>query len=396
MSNLFESSELKFKLGDLTNELSGNNFTRNDVEEFFKELNLQLQDKNVNKNSDLAALKHYISPRNLDNLYKELALVDQHKAIGNAFHICPRNVPTNFFYSFVWGLISGCNNIVKLPTIDDESVTTLLEILVNLNESKKHKKIFENNVLIKYDRSSSITNRISLISDVRLIWGSDESVSSIKNIPAKLQTKDLIFRNRISAAIISTEEIFKLDQLKLNLFFERFSRDYFDYNQRACSSPSVIFWVNSQNKNYDRKSFWFNFSDFIEKNKNYTVEMSGLRISNLLKLIFKGFDVQSFNETKLKVGLLKNKEFDIGELDCSFGNFIEIEISSLDNFFQNLQYDFQTLTYYGFNSDQIKELTTKYRPKIDRIVPIGYALKMHYIWDGYNVLYELIKRTYID
>ena len=35
---------------------------------------------------------------------------------GLIFHICPSNVPTNFIYSFFFGLLSGNSNIVKIPS----------------------------------------------------------------------------------------------------------------------------------------------------------------------------------------------------------------------------------------------------------------------------------------
>ena len=34
---------------------------------------------------------------------------------GLAFHVCPSNVPTNFIYSFIFGILSGNSNIVKIP-----------------------------------------------------------------------------------------------------------------------------------------------------------------------------------------------------------------------------------------------------------------------------------------
>ena len=35
---------------------------------------------------------------------------------GLAFHVCLSNVPTNFIYSFIFGLLSGNSNIVKMPS----------------------------------------------------------------------------------------------------------------------------------------------------------------------------------------------------------------------------------------------------------------------------------------
>ena len=51
---------------------------------------------------------------------------------GLAFHICPSNVPTNFIYSFFFGLLSGNSNIVKLPSKDFK------EFIYNSKEFNPH------------------------------------------------------------------------------------------------------------------------------------------------------------------------------------------------------------------------------------------------------------------
>ena len=46
----------------------------------------------------------------------------------------------------------------------------------------------------------------------------------------------------------------------------------------------------------------------------------------------------------------------------------------------------QTVTYYGINSQLIKNTILKLSlPGFDRIVPIGQALELDFIWDGYDI-----------
>ena len=48
---------------------------------------------------------------------------------------------------------------------------------------------------------------------------------------------------------------------------------------------------------------------------------------------------------------------------------------------------FQTLAHYGLSRTQLKELVLKNNiTGIDRIVPLGRALDMSIIWDGYDVV----------
>ena len=50
---------------------------------------------------------------------------------GTVLHITPSNVPTNFAYSMVFGLLSGNNNIIRLPSKNFLQVKILCEILKN-------------------------------------------------------------------------------------------------------------------------------------------------------------------------------------------------------------------------------------------------------------------------
>ena len=55
------------------------------------------------------------------------------------------------------------------------------------------------------------------------------------------------------------------------------------------------------------------------------------------------------------------------------------------NFIINNKY--QTLTYFGFKKEILKNFVLKNNLKgIDRIVPIGQSLDISLLWDGYDVL----------
>jgi hypothetical protein len=70
----------------------------------------------------------------------------------------------------------------------------------------------------------------------------------------------------------------------------------------------------------------------------------------------------------------------------AMGTFAEIEVSSLGEIRNFVNEKFQTMTYFGFNSVQLRELVELEKFKgIDRIVPIGAALDMGLIWDGYDL-----------
>ena len=68
------------------------------------------------------------------------------------------------------------------------------------------------------------------------------------------------------------------------------------------------------------------------------------------------------------------------------GFLYEFFTKSLDDLVHNFSETDQTLTYYGFQQNEIKEFALKLRGRaLDRIVPVGQALTFSHIWDGYNL-----------
>jgi len=51
---------------------------------------------------------------------------------------------------------------------------------------------------------------------------------------------------------------------------------------------------------------------------------------------------------------------------------------------------FQTLTYFGFTRDELDGFVRNSRLSgLDRIVPIGQAHEMDFVWDGYELITAL-------
>ena len=49
--------------------------------------------------------------------------------LGLLFHITPSNVPTNFAYSLIFGLLSGNANIVKVPSKKYEEIKLICDAI---------------------------------------------------------------------------------------------------------------------------------------------------------------------------------------------------------------------------------------------------------------------------
>ena len=72
-----------------------------------------------------------------------------------------------------------------------------------------------------------------------------------------------------------------------------------------------------------------------------------------------------------------------------FGWFSESSFDRLDIALESLLNDEQTLTYAGFDKRYIEEAVLDRGLVVDRIVPMGAALDIGFLWDGVNVLQRL-------
>ena len=109
-----------------------------------------LSSKKYKKFTDLVTFAFWCRKKNiqvLSNTYSSNNLIIGR---GCILHICPSNVPMNFAYSLVFGLISGNNNIVKLPSRNFFQVKYLLEVINNILKKKKFSSLKKRFKFVKY------------------------------------------------------------------------------------------------------------------------------------------------------------------------------------------------------------------------------------------------------
>lgn len=100
---------------------------------------------------------------------------------GLIFHVAPSNVPVNFAYSLLAGLLSGNNNIVRLPSKNFEQVQIIIDAIDFLATQEKFQSVSNGIVLIQYDNTDdSISEYLSAICNVRIIWGGDETIKNVR------------------------------------------------------------------------------------------------------------------------------------------------------------------------------------------------------------------------
>ena len=65
---------------------------------------------------DLISFGFWCRMSNIKAIFNNYFFLKNRMGRGSVFHLSPSNVPTNFAYSMVFGLLSGNNNIIRLPS----------------------------------------------------------------------------------------------------------------------------------------------------------------------------------------------------------------------------------------------------------------------------------------
>ena len=363
--------------------------------EFLKDFSNELDKQNKNTSySDIKALSFFCRKNNIlifKNKFHNNEII--RFGLGLIFHITPSNIPTNFAYSLIFGLIAGNSNIVKVPSKNFEEINIICKSLNILLKRKKYLKIKDMIAVIKYSNDDEITKKISLICDARLIWGGDQTVKKIKGFETKPKCLDIPFSDRYSATIINSEKFLKLSKYKKNILIKNFYNDTYIVDQNACSSPHLVLW-KGKFLFKARSQFWTYLGQLVEKKYRPPIISAIDNFSRLASNLIKNKNIKSYsviNKSLYVVTLDKIQSKELIE-KSRWGFFYEYSINKLKNIENIVERKLQTLTYFGFGKNNLIKLFKKYNFNgIDRVVPIGQALGVSLIWDGYDLV-KLLSR----
>ena len=350
-----------------------------------------IKNKKYSEYTDIITFAFFIRKKNLIKISKEYKNKDRMIGRGLAYHIAPSNIPINFAYSLVFGLLSGNTNIVRLPSKNFIQIKLLCDLFFRILKKKKYLELYKRICLIKYERSDDISSELSKKADIRLIWGGDETVNQFQKYDTPPRCIDLKFANRYSISIIDVNKLAKLNTNNLKNIVNRFYNDSYTMDQKGCSSPQALIWIG-KNKKKIKNNFFNILSEIAVKKYDNNLAVTNNKISSLSLTAIKSeinftSSHKNFNLIRIK---LKKISKEIEKIHPHFGTFVEININNLNELNKIISKNLQTITFYGVDKKKISALVFKYGILgVDRIVPIGRALDMGIEWDGYDLIAAL-------
>jgi hypothetical protein len=344
-----------------------------------------LHDPRSKQLPDIIALAFWARRGNILKLKEQYAGCAGRLGRGLTFHITPSNIPVNFAFSFLFSLLAGNANIVRVPSKPFPQIEIICSIVSEL--LSEFPEIEERSAFVSYPADDEITAAFCKIADARIIWGGDKTVEHIRGFAVKPRCVDVVFPDRYSICIIDCKVVQAASENEIKRLAELFYNDTYLMDQNACSSPQIVFWRNLDDTVKER--FWD--AVIINVSKRYNLQPA-VAVDKYVQLCRDAIIYDGLAAIRQK-GMLCRAIFsvlptsDLTEMRGQGGYFYEYNLENIEELIPLINEKYQTITYYGISPDIIREFILQNHLRgIDRIVPIGSAMNIGVIWDGYDLI----------
>jgi hypothetical protein len=342
---------------------------------------------------DVATFAFFCRKANILKIKEKYSFDKEHRlGRGIIFHIAPSNVPVNFAYSLLCGILAGNINMVRVSSKEFEQVSIISDSIALLAKRGNYESITQRIFLVRYDRQSTATALFSSICDVRVIWGGDETISQIRKSPLPARSFDVTFADRYSLCVINADAY--CNELNPETVAAGFYNDTYLFDQNACTAPHLLTWIGKTDNVEKAKMVFWNALYQVVKQK-YKEVQPVIAVDKLTALFSQAILLDNIHKIASEDNLLWCIDMDalptnIDEFRSSCGYFSESHIQSLSDLSAIINRKYQTLAYYGFSTEELCGFFEETHPfGIDRIVPIGHTTDFSVNWDGFDMIRTL-------
>lgn len=352
-----------------------------------------LQNKLSKEYPDVISFGFWCRKANIAKLKEELSETRLRLGLGLVFHISPSNVPVNFAFSFAFSVLSGNSNIVRVPSKDYPQTNIICNAITKVLRDEKFDLIAKMTAFVCYERDDEITRAFSEICNGRITWGGTQTIRDIRRLPVPERAVEVAFADRYSFCAINAESLSTCSEKEVLHLAEGFYNDTYLMDQNACSSPHLVVWLGGGQASSKAKSLFWESVYKTAAAKYSLVPLSA--VDKLTTLYENAIDLQVISsvsryENFLYVLKLNHLPNNMEDIRGKCGYFYEYSAKSLDEITHIINEKYQTLTYYGIENDELVAFVLNNRLfGIDRIVPIGSAMDISIIWDGYDLVRTL-------
>jgi len=352
-----------------------------------------LHDIEAKQYPDVVSFGYWCRRGNVDSLRKKYNEKNIRLGRGIIFHIAPSNVPVNFAFSFAFSLLSGNSNIVRIPSKAFPQVEIICRIITEVILQAKYNSLAESNLFISYERDDAITAHYSKECDGRIVWGGSQTINSIRKLKIPERSIEVTFADRYSFCVINASELMQCDDTSFDRIVSRFYNDTYLMDQNACSSPHFVLWISEEKIISDVSSlFWSKLAALVQEKYEMEPVMAVDKLTLLYQSVIDQDEINNVDQygNALYVLSLSSISENLDTLRGLYGHFYQYRTTNINILSQFINQSYQTMTYYGVEKKILVDFVKRNKISgIDRIVPIGSALDISIIWDGYDLVRTL-------
>jgi hypothetical protein len=343
---------------------------------------------------ELVALGFWARPANVQQMIPQANDTGLLRlARGLAFHIAPANVDTIFVYSLLLSVLAGNRNIVRISSKESEQTGLLLRLIQDALE-QVGPDTRESLAIVRYEADRAINDYLSARCDLRLVWGGDATIATLRQSPLAPHATELNFPNKLSGAVIDAAGWLALADRDEQA--RRFSNDALWFGQQACSSPRFIFWRGPEALvQQAAEDFWTRVESAAAKADLPWSPRAAVDklVAEQLQASRGGTRIRSTMSNRVRV--IQARSFETDDcLGAAEGFFVEARIDALHDLLPLVQRLWQTIVSIGVPAADWQAFLSEVRPHgIDRIVPAGAALDFSKVWDGQDLLDAMTRRV---
>lgn len=364
---------------------------------FLEELSAALlRDKNVRAYPDVVAFAFFCRKANLAALAKNYEQEAKRRVgRGLLFHIAPSNVPINFAYTLVQGLLSGNLNIVKASSKGFAQTGIVCDAISVLLAEERFAVLRPFVCVVEYDRNrQDVTEYFSSLCSARLIWGGDATIEAVRRAPLAPRAFDVTFADRYSLAVLDAETVLaQNEQDGLKRLAQDFYNDTYLFDQNACTSPRLVYWLGeSEQVKKAQELFWMAVHENIRE--RYHVEPV-VAVDKLTAMYRSAIDLADSHfmpmpdnrVNRVEISKLSPALPDYRAVGGLFHEYVDTDLEALAEIVDER---YKALSYFGCDKQVLRDFVVSHGLRgIDNIAPVGKAADMDLIWDGYDLMMTL-------
>jgi len=349
------------------------------------------EDRRARRHPELVPLASFLRRASVAALAEEFAAHARADVVpvprGLAFHVPPSSVDTMFVYSLAVSLLVGNRNVVRLSQRRSATTEVLIDALNSV--AAEHPAVAAGLAVVSYGHELEPSALLSRHADVRVIWGGDATIETIRALPLAPHATELLFGDRFSLAVVRESGEDPADLAR------RLFNDAYWFDQMGCSSPRLVVGIGDGARPLLETLFDGLHAEVRER--GYALELGAVLAKRAAVYgALADRPVRRMRELGNELTVLELETLDgFDRTHPGAGLFYAAAADALDDLAAFVMRKDQTMTVSGFDGPEIARFVRAVNGRgIDRIVPFGEALTFGRFWDGYDLLAELTRRVH--